>query len=73
MRSLTSLQPGEEAVIASIEDDQIAPKLISMGVFPHARIKLLRKSFFDGILYLNTGSLRIALNKKEADAIIILP
>lgn len=71
MRNLNALIPGEEAVIVNIVDDYIAPKLISMGVFPLARIKLLRKSFFDGILFLHTGSLHIALNQKEAAAIMI--
>ena len=71
MRKLSTLKIGEEAIILTIENEKIAPKLISMGVFPHARVRVIRRSYFDQLLYLSIGSLNIALSPHEAAVIII--
>lgn len=73
MRRLDTLKVGEESVILGLDNNQMTSKLISMGVFPHATVKYISRSYFDQLLFVHIGSLHIALSPSEAHSIFISP
>jgi Fe2+ transport system protein FeoA len=73
IRRLDTLEEGEESIIMALDNNQMTSKLISMGVFPHARVKLISQSYFDRLIFVHIGSLHIALSPREAHSIIISP
>ena len=44
MASLADLSEGQRAVIKSISDDIIAPKLLEMGFMPGTAVKMFKKA-----------------------------
>ena len=69
-KSLTKRQKGETSRIVGFRDPQIAGKLLSMGILPGNRIRLIRQAPFGGVWYVQADNLLIALRKKEVACIL---
>lgn len=70
-RSVADLQPGEVGKIFRFLDDQMAGKLIDMGVLPGCMVQVVRMSPFGGGLYLKIGGHNFAIRKAEASQILV--
>ena len=57
-------------VISHFTNDQVAGKLMSMGVLPGSRIELIRKAPLGGGWYVRVDRQMIALRKEELDCIV---
>ena len=71
-RSVLDLKKGEEATVKQFSDSSIACKLLTIGIIPDSRIKMIRKSPFGGAYCLKLGNTFVAVRHKEAKSIIIL-
>ena len=60
-----SFEPGFKGIIDHFSSDEIARKLMSMGVLPGESIELIRKAPFGGGWYIKVGQRRLALRKQE--------
>ncbi len=56
---------GYTGVIASFDNDQLAGKLMAMGILPGDRIELIRKAPLGGGWYVKVGRQCVALRKQE--------
>lgn len=67
---LNSLQPGESAVIDSIEADQaLYQRLIALGFRPGKQLQVIRQAAFNGPLHIRIGSTDVIIRKHDAGAI----
>ncbi|MCB0631036.1 MAG: FeoA family protein [Saprospiraceae bacterium] len=57
-------------IISHFTDDQVAGKLMSMGVLPGSEIRLIRKAPFGGGWYVQIDRQILALRKDELDCIV---
>lgn len=71
MQKLSDLNTGDTCLIKSFNDDLIAPKLISMGVYPHSTAKILDTKHNKYAFFILIGSLKLALLKSEAASITV--
>ena len=71
MKTVASINVGESGVIDRYTDEQLASKLLSMGVLPGSRVAVLRKVPFKGTYYLNIEGQRYALRHREAGCIVL--
>ena len=71
MKALAQLKIGERGTIHSFTDDQMACKLLSMGVLPGKSLRLVRRVPFGGGLYIKVDELNIAVRLEEAKNIIL--
>lgn len=71
MRTLESLSPGETAIVKDIQHEQMASRLISMGLIPGVEIQLVRKSFSGATAIFRIREMLLALRKTEAQQIIL--
>ncbi|MEN7546372.1 FeoA family protein [Rapidithrix thailandica] len=70
-RNLSELQEGESSKVSGFVDQEIAVKLLEMGLLPGCSIKLLRTAPFGCPLYLKVNQNYLALRRKEAANIIL--
>ena len=71
---LSSLHPGETAIIASIHaDEPLHQRLLAMGFRTGKKIELIRRSRFSGPLQVRIGTTDILLRKAEAEKITVHP
>lgn len=69
---LTSLAPGESAIIVAIQtDDALRQRLLALGFRVGKRIELIRKASFSGPLQVRIGTTDILLRKNEASKIAV--
>jgi len=69
---ISSLQPGEKGIIASVETSQeIRWKLLEMGIGPGEEIQLIRKTPFGGPIEFELMHYRLAIRKSEADKVFL--
>lgn len=69
---LTSLAPGESAIIVAIQtDDALRQRLLALGFRVGKRIELIRKASFSGPLQVRIGTTDILLRKNEASQIAV--
>ena len=68
---LSKLHSGDFCQILSYEDDSIATKLISMGLFPQSEVYILNANNRKKVYFLIIGKLKIGLNDNEASSIIV--
>lgn len=71
MRTVLDLKIGEEGTIKDFKEENVACKLLTIGIVPHTNISLIRKAPFGGALCFKLGETFIALRTQEAKAIII--
>lgn len=70
-KPLAAFKEGEAGIIAGFSNDQLASKLIAMGILPGARLQLVRKAPFGGAYYVASGNFRVALRKSEAAGVLL--
>ncbi|MBK9150816.1 MAG: ferrous iron transport protein A [Saprospiraceae bacterium] len=68
---LSALKTGVTARIISIQSDEIATRLIAMGLAQGSEVSVQRKALFGNTLYIKSGNLRMGLRKEEADVITV--
>ncbi len=66
--SPTQLPPQE---VVGFTNDQLASRLISMGVLPGSKVELIRKAPFGGGWYARIDNQVIALRKEELECIVM--
>jgi ferrous iron transport protein A len=72
IQSLVEVKIGEIGIVSYILDENVACKLISMGVTPGSTLQIIRKSPFGGGYYCKVSeSMNIAIRKEEAKSILI--
>lgn len=68
---VTRMDKNELRQIKGFADERIAAKLLSMGILPGARIRIVRIAPLHGGYYLQINGQNIALRVKEAESIIV--
>ena len=71
MRTVLDLKPGEEGIVIDFKEDSLACSLLTFGILPETKIRLIRKSPFGNSLCLKLGEYYLAIRKSEASKIII--
>jgi Fe2+ transport system protein FeoA len=54
-----------------IMDNPVAVKLVEFGIMPGAHFFIVNKASFDGPIFIQVGSNRLALRQSEASAILV--
>ncbi|NJO86661.1 MAG: ferrous iron transport protein A [Lewinella sp.] len=67
----TALIAGRSGLIERFTNEELAGKLLDIGVKPGARLQLVRRSPFGGCWYVKVDRLCLALRKSELACIII--
>lgn len=68
--ALSSLAPGEAAIIITIHtDDPLHQRLLAMGFRSGKRIEVIRRASFSGPLQVRIGTTDILLRRIEAEKI----
>ena len=68
--SVTQLKAGHEGRISHFTDERIAGKLMTMGVLPGSRLRVVRISPFKGGFYLKVDGMSIVVRNDEASNIM---
>jgi ferrous iron transport protein A len=69
-QNLSSLKPGETALISNIEaDNSLFHRLAALGFRNGKRVELVRCASFNGPLHVRIGSTDIILRRTEANRI----
>jgi ferrous iron transport protein A len=63
---------GVKGVVSYFKDEQVACRLISMGLVPGCTIEILRKAPFGGGWYVKSDGLHIAMRSEEACCIVLM-
>lgn len=69
--AITKLKVGYTGRIKGFTDDEIAGKLMVMGVLPGSRVQVVRIAPFKGGYYLRVDGVNMAVREQEADSIIM--
>ena len=69
MTTIASLQPGQEGIIQSIEDESMPVKLMELGCLPGNLVKLVQIAPLGDPLYINMNGSHIAIRKSMASRI----
>jgi ferrous iron transport protein A len=70
-KTISALKRGAVGFINKFTDDEVAQKLMSMGILPGTRIELVRKAPLGGGCYVKADNLLIALRSEEAARVIL--
>lgn len=68
---VTTLKEGRTGRIAHFTDEVIAGKLMSMGVLPGSKVRVVRIAPFNGGYYLQVDGSNMVLRVREADSIVL--
>ncbi len=68
---VTHLQIGNSGKVAHFTDEQVAGKLMTMGVLPGSNVQLVRIAPFKGGYYLKIDGSNLALREREAQSIML--
>ncbi|MEO1263612.1 MAG: FeoA family protein [Bacteroidota bacterium] len=68
---LSNIEVGSSGIIVQFMDNIIAGKLMTMGVLPGSKVRVVRKAPFKGGLYLKIDGSNMVLREKEAETIIL--
>jgi ferrous iron transport protein A len=71
LETLSKLKVGACGTIRQFTNDQMASKMLSMGILPGKILKLVRRAPFGGGLYIKVGDNNIAVRDVEAQNILI--
>ena len=66
-----ALRTGEYAQVIGFTNQEIASKLLAIGVLPGSRIQIIRKAPFGGAIYVGIDQHFLALRPKELAAIAV--
>lgn len=70
-KTLRQLQQGQQAVIDRFSDQQLAGRLLAMGVLPGSSVRYIRDAPFGGGAYIQVDHFLMALRTEEAEMIIL--
>ena len=70
-KAISALKRGAVGFINKFTDDEVAQKLMSMGILPGTRIELVRRAPLGGGCYIKADNLLIALRTEEAARVIL--
>lgn len=71
-RSVAQMRPGEVAIIAGLEDDDLSTKLMEMGCLPGASIRFNFRAPFGDPVCISVSGYELSLRVAEASTISIL-
>lgn len=71
LRTILDLKPGEEGIVHKFNEASLACNLLTLGVLPETKIKLVRKSPMGNAVCLKLGDYLLAVRKTQASKIII--
>lgn len=70
--TLDDLKPGESATVASVEgENQIARRLMEMGVVPGSRVSLVKSAPFGDPIEIRVRGFNLAIRREEARQILV--
>ena len=70
-QTLSEISSGETAIIQQFSNSQIGCKLIAMGVAPHCKVRVIRRSMLGNTIYVQSGGCQFAIRRKEAACILV--
>jgi ferrous iron transport protein A len=70
-KTILDLKPGEEGIVHKFKEESLACSLLTLGVLPETKIKMIRKSPMGNAVCVQLGDYLLALRKKQASKIII--
>ena len=71
-RTLTTLSPGEIAVIQTFNSDlNLQSRLVEMGILPGISIRLIKKAPFKGPIELKISNYEVSLRYRDAEKILV--
>lgn len=68
---LSELKKGQIAIIESINDEELAVKLMEMGCLPGETVQLLHKAPFGDPLAIRVAGYKLSLRVSEAASVIV--
>lgn len=68
---LSELKKGQIAIIESINDEELAVKLMEMGCLPGETVELLHKAPFGDPLAIRVAGYKLSLRVSEAASVIV--
>jgi ferrous iron transport protein A len=69
--SLSDLSIGQSGIVSAFKDEEIALKLIELGVIPGVKVTMIRRApLGDPLAFACSGSL-ISIRKKEASGVMV--
>lgn len=71
INTLDRLKPGGVGVIAQFLDEQLALKLMDMGVLPGVKITVLHQAPLGCPMSLQVGDYQLSIRKEEAATIVL--
>ena len=72
LRTLSSLSPGEMAVIQTFKTDlNLQSRLVEMGILPGVEIRLIKKAPFKGPIEFKIRSYEVSLRYGDAEQVFI--
>lgn len=71
MRTILDLNPGEEGIVNSFSEASLACSLLTFGLLPETKIKMVRKSPLGNAICIKLGDYLLAVRKTQASKIII--
>ena len=71
IQTADSLQYNKPALITAIHTSPLSVKLLQMGCLPGKQITILRKAIGNNPIYVQVGTLYLALRAEEAAQIIV--
>ncbi len=69
--NLSTLKKGDQGIISSISNENMASRLMAMGILPDSKVTMIRKAPFGGGCYIKVDNLFIALRQIEARSILL--
>ena len=70
-QEFSKISAGLTVTVAGFTNDQLASKLMAMGILPGSQLMLVRKAPFGGAWYVAIDQQFIALRRQEAAAILV--
>lgn len=70
-RTILDLRLGEEGTVQKFSEASLACNLLTLGVLPETKIKMVRKSPMGNAVCLKLGDYLLAVRKAQASKIII--
>jgi len=71
MRTVLDLKPGQEGIVHKFSEASLACSLLTFGLLPETKIKMIRKSPLGNAICLKLGEYVLAVRKSQASKILI--
>ena len=72
VRTLSSLSPGETAVIQTFNTDlNLQSRLVEMGILPGVEIRLIKKTPFKGPIAFKIRGYEVSLRYRDAEQVLV--